>query len=262
MKEISRVFVPSLLGGLIVVGLWTGPAQAAKGGAPACQVELAQCLAQPACGDGVVEGTEACDLGNLNGATCVTQGFAGGTLTCGTGCTFDTSDCYAIRFVDNGDGTVTDHQTRLMWEKKDSADRVANYNNPHDVNNVYPWSAYKDEGSSIPDGGAFADFLARLNNCVSSDGRTLSGGFAGQCDWRLPQIGELRSIINCSYSTCLDPIFGPTATSGFTFYWSATTDANQPLGAWGVNFNDHGFFSPALAKANAFIRVRAVRSIP
>ncbi len=30
----------------------------------------------------------------------------------------DTSGCSASRFVDNGDGTVSDLQTGLMWEKK------------------------------------------------------------------------------------------------------------------------------------------------
>jgi hypothetical protein len=28
---------------------------------------------------------------------------------------------HAQRFTDNGDGTVTDHQTGLMWEKKTPA---------------------------------------------------------------------------------------------------------------------------------------------
>ncbi len=41
------------------------------------------------------------------------------------------------RFVDNGDGTICDHQTGLMWEKKDAADGVVDLNNPHDVDNLY-----------------------------------------------------------------------------------------------------------------------------
>jgi hypothetical protein len=67
------------------------------------------CQAQPICGNGKVEGDEECDVGTLNGKTCVTEGFAGGTLACGTGCGFDTSGCYADRFVDNFDGTITDN---------------------------------------------------------------------------------------------------------------------------------------------------------
>ena len=40
------------------------------------------------------------------------------------------------RFVDNGDGTVTDTMTALMWEKKDSAGGL------HDANDSYPWAGF------------------------------------------------------------------------------------------------------------------------
>jgi hypothetical protein len=44
------------------------------------------------------------------------------------------------RFVDNGDGTVTDNQTGLQWEKKTTAvGSVANLADPHDVDNAYTW---------------------------------------------------------------------------------------------------------------------------
>ena len=50
------------------------------------------------CGDGIVEETEVCDDGddshdlNLNGQTCVSQGFGGGDLGCRS-CKFDTTGC-------------------------------------------------------------------------------------------------------------------------------------------------------------------------
>jgi hypothetical protein len=40
----------------------------------------------------------------------------GGVLSCGDGCDFDTSGCWAARFVDNADGTITDNVSGLMWE--------------------------------------------------------------------------------------------------------------------------------------------------
>ncbi|MBS3166413.1 DUF1565 domain-containing protein [Candidatus Woesearchaeota archaeon] len=45
------------------------------------------------CGNNLIEGSEQCDLTNLNGQTCITQGFGSGTLSCLTSCTFNTSNC-------------------------------------------------------------------------------------------------------------------------------------------------------------------------
>ncbi len=51
------------------------------------------CNVQPVCGDGNVDPGEQCDGGNLAGATCVSQGFVGGSLGCTEECTYDTSSC-------------------------------------------------------------------------------------------------------------------------------------------------------------------------
>ena len=48
----------------------------------------------PVCGDGVAEGDEFCDGTDLLGESCVTQGYAGGTLTCLSSCAgFDLTGC-------------------------------------------------------------------------------------------------------------------------------------------------------------------------
>lgn len=52
------------------------------------------CDAGIICGDGIAEGGEQCDLGDLNGATCQSQGFDDGTLACTSECTFDTAACF------------------------------------------------------------------------------------------------------------------------------------------------------------------------
>src|SRR5438067_2269685 len=69
---------------------------------------------------------------------------------------------------------------------------------PHDVKNIYKWSS----SGTAPDGGAFTKFLNTLNgdatgvgNCVSSDGSSQTGGFVNRCDWRLPTIAELQTIL-------------------------------------------------------------------
>jgi subtilisin-like proprotein convertase family protein len=50
----------------------------------------------PACGNAVVEGAEQCEGGNVAGSTCVTAGFAGGTVACdAASCNFDTTGCAA-----------------------------------------------------------------------------------------------------------------------------------------------------------------------
>ncbi len=223
-----------------------------------CTTDLAACQAAT-CGNGIAEFGEACDGANLQGATCATatEGFTYGTLACSASCTLDTSQCTNDRFVDNGNGTITDNQTGLQWEKKSDDGGV------HDRDNVYQWSA----SGIAPDGRAFTVFLAALNNCLSSDGATVAGGFAGHCDWRLPTIVELQTILDCSSgSPCVDPAFNTGCTANCTVttcsctaasvYWSSTSFAGDPGGAWDVFFNFGNVF--ANGKDNDF-HVRAVR---
>lgn len=60
----------------------------ADSGSVALTVTISQ-----SCGNGVAEGTEQCDGSDLAGATCVSRGFTGGTLSCNANCTFNTSSC-------------------------------------------------------------------------------------------------------------------------------------------------------------------------
>ncbi|MGH7336647.1 MAG: hypothetical protein ACREI7_03635, partial [Myxococcota bacterium] len=65
----------------------------------------ASCFVSSTCGNGVLDSGEQCDAGNLNGATCASQGFVAGTLSCSSSCTFDTSECHDCgnNFVDPGE---------------------------------------------------------------------------------------------------------------------------------------------------------------
>lgn len=45
------------------------------------------------CGDNTIEGPEDCESNDLNGKSCQSLGFGGGTLSCDVACTFDTSSC-------------------------------------------------------------------------------------------------------------------------------------------------------------------------
>jgi hypothetical protein len=157
----------------------------------------------------------------------------------------------STRFVDNGDGTICDSQTGLMWEMKDASDGTQDLTNPRDVDNHYIWTS--ESGAPFPpDGTVFTDFLARLNNTVASSASDTP--FAGHTDWRIPTIAELQTILDCSFGLpCIDPIFGPTATS---FYWSSTSNASDPLFAWVVDFVDGDVFN---SNKSFGVRVRAVR---
>ena len=183
------------------------------------------------------------------------------------------------RFENCGDGTVADHHTGLLWEEKinpsgleaitfvtgrdcTTTPQLLECTDVHDVRNLYGWSAppVDEAGSTRPDGSAYTDFLARLNGDPTVVAATLAEAtgnladdpticFANYCDWRLPAIGELRTILvgqdgapgqatTCSTDPCIDPEFsaigGATASS---FYWSASS-SNSPssASAWGVYF--------------------------
>jgi hypothetical protein len=128
---------------------------------------------------------------------------------------------------------------------------------PHDANNAYTWSAT----GVAPDGPAFGGFLAQLNNCASTNGSAITGGFAAHCDWRLPSIVELTGIVDqlsCDSGACIDQTaFGPTASDG---YWSATTDAPLPSQAWYVDFGHFGEANEDGVKSGDPFFVRGVRS--
>lgn len=144
----------------------------------------------------------------------------------------------AVRFIDNGNGTITDTRTRLTWEMKDAADGVANFANPHDVDNLYTWSASDER----PDGTAFTVFLGALNTCTNPFG---SDGFAGHCDWRLPTSAELETIFNpdapgCPALACTFPSFLPTAFSNdsgtLNGYWSSISPSSTSAEVIGFDY--------------------------
>ncbi|MFC1800811.1 hypothetical protein ACFLYT_02015 [Nanoarchaeota archaeon] len=66
------------------------------------------------CGDAIVDPGEDCEGNDLNGETCVSQGYASGILACTAGCDFDTSGCVA------GGGGPPAHCSDIPWNVNES----------------------------------------------------------------------------------------------------------------------------------------------
>jgi len=180
--------------------------------------------------------------------------FLPSILSSGGGTLFGDGGTPNTRFVDNSDGTITDNQTGLMWEKKSggastSRDGQGVGNCLHCVNDTYTWAA------------AMSEWLSAVN------GRTYVGstqtGYAGHSDWRLPTIVELQTILlepfPCSVSPCVNAIFNDSDSfTAASFYWSSTSFAASPNVAWSVLFLD-GTVVNMTDKSNNALHVRAVR---
>lgn len=103
------------------------------------------------------------------------------------------------QFVDNGDGTISDEATELMWMQDDS-----------------------EEGENWEEALSYAENFE----------------FAGHSDWRLPDVKELQSIVDynrspgTTNSAAIDPFFNSTKITNeagqvdYPNYWSGTTHSN------------------------------------
>ncbi len=119
------------------------------------------------------------------------------------------------RFIDNGNGTVTDNLTGLIWLK------AANYNSTSGTTGTATWT----------DALAFCNVL-QSGQCGLTDGST-----AGQ--WRLPNLFELESLRDMSQNFPALPTGHPFSGVQSYYYWSSTTWAGSSHSqAWYVYLND------------------------
>lgn len=148
-------------------------------------------------------------------------------------------DGVACRFINNGDQTMGDLDTRLTWELKGKPDGVPNLKEVRDPDNTFTWFE------------ATIDYPKALNQpqartCI--EGMPLQGcntaGFAGKQDWRLPTILELAKLLGCDLNSfqcqgLVDPggaghEGGPLTILAPGAVWSATGVSGDPNRAWAV----------------------------
>ena len=171
----------------------------------------------------------------------------------GPGTDGDIENGVPASYSGNGDGTITDNNTGLMWEKKDSTMGI------HGVDRVWSWSS----GDPWSLDGSVRFFLDTLN----------TQEFAGYDDWRLPNVKELQTLVDHEESTlwgsthrefhgfCDDgctnlssPFCGCTAFDSVG-YWSSTTWLVGS--AISVGFDNGGFMGRTHKKE--LVHARAVR---
>lgn len=136
-------------------------------------------------------------------------------------------------FSDNGDGTITDTSSTLMWQRcsAPSAETTCGTVTPL----IYNWD----------------NALAYCNALT----------LATYTNWRLPNVKELHSLLDVTKTTVPNintRYFSDTQTD---YYWTSTTFNDTPIMAWYVNFNisSGGFvMTSPLSKTNVKY-VRCVR---
>jgi hypothetical protein len=123
------------------------------------------------------------------------------------------------RFTNNGNGTITDNLTGLIW--------LMNANCEDATGGITKTGGY------LP----WADSLTWSNNLASGKCGLTDGSQVGQ--WRLPSIKELKSLIDRSknYPAAL-PDGHPFTNIQTNQYWSSSTYVKMTERAWAVHMVD------------------------
>jgi hypothetical protein len=195
-----------------------------------CEDELGECLAA----DGRILPTGQLQCWN----------DAGTVIACaGSGRDGEHRAGFTPHFVDNGDGTISDYVSGLMWEK------------------------LSDDGSIHDKDTLFLGLSAGIAKATSLNGMS----FAGYTDWRVPNIRELGTLPDYEYfNMAIPPIFRTGCTPGCNVltcsctksnvYMSSTVYLGHTPAIWTYNMTDGDMYAQETATAS--LHVRAVRTMP
>ena len=142
----------------------------------------------------------------------------------------------AKTYADNGDGTVTDLTTGLVWMRCEMGKKFD---------------------------GKTCTGTASAYNFDQANALTGTTSFANHSDWRLPNISELQTIVDRSSIHVIDAVAFP-GTNIFTYYfyfWSASAVAGNSNDAWYVSFSGGEVESDNKASYRHVLLVRAGRSL-
>jgi Protein of unknown function (DUF1566) len=151
-------------------------------------------------------------------------------------CSGERSSLSATRFTDNGDGTVTDAESKLMWMRCAGGQQ---------------WRGQRCAGAALAYDWTTAGQQAEMLN---------REGSAFFNDWRLPSLRELATITDRG---CRNPrtnlaVFPGTPAAAF---WSSTLRPGETAGerVLGLSFGDEGVI---LARKDERFHLRLVRTGP
>ena len=165
---------------------------------------------------------------------------SGNVIPCaGTGQDGDLRRGEPRAYQDNGDGTIRDQRTALTWEKLSDDGSI------HDKDAMYTWAQAFEK-------------IDDLNTPPC---------FAGFCDWRLPNVMELQTLVSWgNFDPSVSAPFDTGCVPGCTVltcsctlvsgYWSSTSAEHKPANAHVVGFGTGNVFNVPKTTTDS---VRAVR---
>jgi len=138
----------------------------------------------------------------------------------------------ASDFTDNGNGTITHNKTQLMW--KQCSEGLSGAGCATGAAATYNWQTALQAAETLNNGG----------------------GLAGFTDWRMPNIKELKLIVEYQCAApAINPTIFPATVAGI--YWSTTPYLPVPAAAIGLDFN--GGNDGGYSKATGAYYLRLVR---